>query len=185
MIGISIVSMAIMRGKRSVALVMAMIVMVNIGLFGFMDLMGLQLNILTQIFLILSIGFSVDYTVHIVHTFTECSGKTRNHRMVETLVLMGTPVTHGALSTWLAMVPLIFRREYILELFYRMISLVLLFGWTHGVILLPVILSWVGYMTDHNDEPKKEIKGEGKGKEHLGGSSRVTTQMATFPQQSP
>eukprot|EP00923_Selenidium_pygospionis_P037742 GHVN01066088.1.p1 GENE.GHVN01066088.1~~GHVN01066088.1.p1 ORF type:complete len:1064 (-),score=81.06 GHVN01066088.1:270-3461(-) len=196
-LGITLISMLGLKGKRSVILVMAMIFMVNIGLFGFMDFLDLQLNILTQIFLILSIGFSVDYTVHIVHTFTECMGRSREHRMIETLVLMGTPVTHGALSTWLAMVPLIFRREYILELFFRMISLVLLFGLSHGVILLPVLLSWVGKMTDHSLEdssstsledrklPPSAEKTQGKQKQAVASLPAVEMPGYTPPQQSP
>eukprot|EP01069_Polyplicarium_translucidae_P000280 Polyplicarium_translucidae@DN1159_c0_g1_i1.p3 len=89
-------------------------------------------------------GFSVDYTAHIAHAFTHCVGKTRNARMVETLVIMGSPVFHGAASTLLGVLPIAFRDEYILVLFYRMTTMVLLFGFFHGVVLLPVLLSWVG-----------------------------------------
>lgn len=58
-----------------------------------------KLHMISMITLVISIGFSIDYSAHICHTFTHCLGRTRNLRAVECVVLMGTPVFHGAAST--------------------------------------------------------------------------------------
>eukprot|EP00918_Siedleckia_nematoides_P044570 GHVU01097448.1.p1 GENE.GHVU01097448.1~~GHVU01097448.1.p1 ORF type:complete len:799 (+),score=182.34 GHVU01097448.1:299-2398(+) len=156
--GIIAVSMLMIRGWSSILLVSAMIVSVLTGLFGFMYFAGVQLNILTMILLILSIGFSVDYTVHVAHTFAHCLGRTHDLRVVETLMLMGNPVTHGAVSTWLGILALLWRKEYVLQLFFKMLSLVLAFGLFHGVFVLPVLLSFFGPRAGCEEE------GEGGGK---------------------
>eukprot|EP00918_Siedleckia_nematoides_P044569 GHVU01097447.1.p1 GENE.GHVU01097447.1~~GHVU01097447.1.p1 ORF type:complete len:790 (+),score=172.69 GHVU01097447.1:299-2371(+) len=156
--GILVVSMLMIRGWSSILLVSMMILSVLTGLFGFMYFAGVQLNILTMILLILSIGFSVDYTVHVAHTFAHCLGRTHDLRVVETLMLMGNPVTHGAVSTWLGILALLWRKEYVLQLFFKMLSLVLAFGLFHGVFVLPVLLSFFGPRAGCEEE------GEGGGK---------------------
>eukprot|EP00918_Siedleckia_nematoides_P105171 GHVU01229669.1.p1 GENE.GHVU01229669.1~~GHVU01229669.1.p1 ORF type:complete len:277 (+),score=68.82 GHVU01229669.1:1-831(+) len=124
---------------------------------------GVQLNILTMILLILSIGFSVDYTVHMAHTFAHCLGASHDLRVIETLVLMGNPVTHGAVSTWLGILVMLPRPEYVLQLFFKMLTLVLAFGLFHGILILPVLLSFFGPRTMH-DEENEEEEGEGGGR---------------------
>jgi len=138
------VSILLIAEWKAPLLVISMIVMIDLGLFAFMHLWGLTLNMLTMITLIISIGFSVDYTTHIVHTFTHCVGKTRDHRMVETLVLMGNPVFHGAVSTQLCLMLILTVESFIFVVFFRMMTLVLVLGFAHGIILLPVLLSLVG-----------------------------------------
>eukprot|EP01053_Blabericola_migrator_P007160 Blabericola_migrator_1__7159@NODE_362_length_9426_cov_300_827118_g290_i0_p1_GENE_NODE_362_length_9426_cov_300_827118_g290_i0NODE_362_length_9426_cov_300_827118_g290_i0_p1_ORF_typecomplete_len1321_score261_61Patched/PF02460_18/5_2e03Patched/PF02460_18/7_3e100Sterolsensing/PF12349_8/9e23Sterolsensing/PF12349_8/1_3e04Sterolsensing/PF12349_8/1_5MMPL/PF03176_15/3_7e08MMPL/PF03176_15/4_9e03MMPL/PF03176_15/1_3e09ACR_tran/PF00873_19/11ACR_tran/PF00873_19/7_6e09SecD_SecF/PF02355_16/2_3e05SecD_SecF/PF0235 len=143
-VAIVLVSSLLMRGVGTAVLVTLMICFVDLGIFGFMGFWSIHLNILSMILLVLSIGFSVDYTVHVVHTFTHCPGRTRRDKTVETLILMCNPVTHGALSTMLGICPIGFRNEFIMETFFKMTILVVSFGFLHGVIFLPIILSLKG-----------------------------------------
>eukprot|EP00922_Rhytidocystis_sp_ex-Travisia-forbesii_P005602 GHVS01008150.1.p1 GENE.GHVS01008150.1~~GHVS01008150.1.p1 ORF type:complete len:1569 (+),score=272.83 GHVS01008150.1:371-5077(+) len=147
---IVLVATVLIPDVLSAVLVVAMIVMVDLGLFGYMTYWNLELNMLTMVNLLISIGFSVDYTAHMVHTFTHCVGPTRQHRIVETLVIMGSPVTHGMISTLLSVFVLSTADKYALVVFFQMMSMVLLFAFAHGVILLPVLLSLVGPMPMHH-----------------------------------
>lgn len=143
-VAIVVVSSMLMRGGGTAVLVTLMICFVDLGIFGFMGFWSIHLNILSMILLVLSIGFSVDYTVHVVHTFTHCPGRTRRDKTVETLILMCNPVTHGALSTMLGICPIGFRNEFIMETFFKMTILVVSFGFINGVVFLPVILAIKG-----------------------------------------
>eukprot|EP01055_Gregarina_sp_Pseudo9_P005824 Gregarina_sp_Pseudo_9__5823@NODE_88_length_4393_cov_8_233578_g80_i0_p1_GENE_NODE_88_length_4393_cov_8_233578_g80_i0NODE_88_length_4393_cov_8_233578_g80_i0_p1_ORF_typecomplete_len1374_score274_55Patched/PF02460_18/1_6e100Sterolsensing/PF12349_8/2_9e03Sterolsensing/PF12349_8/5_1e23Sterolsensing/PF12349_8/3MMPL/PF03176_15/5_2e03MMPL/PF03176_15/1_4e07MMPL/PF03176_15/1_7e03MMPL/PF03176_15/4_9e09ACR_tran/PF00873_19/17ACR_tran/PF00873_19/9_8e10SecD_SecF/PF02355_16/6e05SecD_SecF/PF02355_16/2_4e03SecD_Se len=143
-VAIVLVSSMLMRGFGTAVLVTLMICFVDLGIFGFMGFWSIHLNILSMILLVLSIGFSVDYTVHVVHTFTHCPGRLRKDKTVETLILMCNPVTHGALSTMLGICPIGFRNEFIMETFFKMTILVVSFGFINGVVFLPVILAIKG-----------------------------------------
>eukprot|EP00922_Rhytidocystis_sp_ex-Travisia-forbesii_P005600 GHVS01008148.1.p1 GENE.GHVS01008148.1~~GHVS01008148.1.p1 ORF type:complete len:338 (+),score=69.49 GHVS01008148.1:523-1536(+) len=147
---IVLVATVLMPDVLSAVLVVAMIVMVDLGLFGYMTYWNLELNMLTMVNLLISIGFSVDYTAHMVHTFTHCVGPTREHRIIETLVIMGNPVTHGMITTLLSVFVLSTADKYALVVFFQMMTMVLLFAFAHGVILLPVLLSLFGPMPKHH-----------------------------------
>lgn len=74
---------------------------------------------ISMITLVISIGFSIDYSAHICHTFTHCLGRTRNLRAVECVVLMGTPVFHGAASTIAGILILGNSQSFIFRLFFK------------------------------------------------------------------
>eukprot|EP00921_Rhytidocystis_pertsovi_P006799 GHVQ01011501.1.p1 GENE.GHVQ01011501.1~~GHVQ01011501.1.p1 ORF type:complete len:1649 (-),score=188.89 GHVQ01011501.1:523-5469(-) len=148
-----LVSLLLLSSLWSGVLVIITLTMIDTGVVGFMYYWDLPLNMLTMVNLIISIGFAVDYSAHMCHTFGHCVGKTRNLRVIETLVLMGNPVFHGAFSTQLGVLMLAFSSSYILRVFFKMMTLVLVLGMCHGVIFLPVLLSLVGPMTGvHSDE---------------------------------
>ncbi|XP_666430.1 patched protein family [Cryptosporidium hominis TU502] len=74
-----------MPSISSVIIVIIILCMVDVCIIGMMAQWGLQLNMLTMVNLIMSIGISVDYSTHICHCFAHCSGKDRNTRVIETL----------------------------------------------------------------------------------------------------
>ncbi|CDJ36599.1 LOW QUALITY PROTEIN: uncharacterized protein EMH_0091690 [Eimeria mitis] len=83
-------------------------------------------------------------------TFT-ANGCCALFRAIEALVLMGNPLFHGASSTLLGILLLGFSESFVFTVFFRMMVMVVLFGAAHGMVLLPVILSWLGPMTvNHN-----------------------------------
>ena len=55
--------MFLMRDWQCWVMVMVMLVTIDVGLFGFLDFWHLKLNMMSMVCLILSVGFSVDYTV--------------------------------------------------------------------------------------------------------------------------
>ncbi|CEM34095.1 unnamed protein product [Vitrella brassicaformis CCMP3155] len=144
LLAVLIVSIFLMHHWQCWVLVILMILSIDVGLFAFMKFWGLDLNMLTMVNLIISIGFSVDYTTHVCHTFAHATGPTKNHRANETLVLMGNAIFHGAISTFLAIVLIVTVDSFIFVVFFRMMTLVLCFGFLHGLIILPVILTFFG-----------------------------------------
>jgi Patched family len=82
----------------------------------------------------------------------------------DALQTMGSSVVVGGLSTFLGVVPLIFSQSDLMKaLFFGFWGMVLL-GLSHGVILLPVILSYVGPL---NTTPENAVP-TGTYSEHSG-----------------
>merc|ERR1719235_2183937 len=77
-------------------------------LLGSWPIIGWELDIFTVIFLIMAVGLAVDYTVHLLHSYNESSLQKREDRCKECLESTGITVLSGAITTFLAAVPLWF-----------------------------------------------------------------------------
>lgn len=56
---------------------------------------------------------------------------------------IGVSVLHGAISTFLAVIVMSFGSTYVFEVFFKLFFGIIVFGITHGMMLLPVILSLI------------------------------------------
>ncbi|PFH31662.1 Sterol-sensing domain of SREBP cleavage-activation domain-containing protein [Besnoitia besnoiti] len=155
---VMLVSILLLPSFWSATLVVVALVLIDVAIIGFMHYWGLPLNMLTMVNLIISIGFAIDYATHICHTFCHCVGRTRDMRIFETLVLIGNPIFHGLMSTLLGVSVLAFTRSYVLRVFFKMMTLVLLLAFAHGVIFLPVVLSLIGPMGARQEPMKEALK---------------------------
>lgn len=57
---------------------------------------------------------------------------------------LGLPILQGAISTILGVIGLALAPSYIFLTFFKMVILVIVLGALHGLILLPVLLSFLG-----------------------------------------
>ncbi|XP_021371587.1 patched domain-containing protein 3-like isoform X1 [Mizuhopecten yessoensis] len=114
------------------------------GVLGFMYFWDLSLSSITMIHVIMSVGFSVDYSAHICHAFLTSEGPDKNARVGKALDLTAGPVFNSAASSIVGIVMLIFSESYVFISFFRVMLLVILFGFFHGMFLLPVVLSLIG-----------------------------------------
>ena len=135
-------------------------VMILVGVFGFKFYCDLTLNSVTMIHLVMAVGFSVDFSVHICHAFASvtvteedvvkrhfCSGKGRNVRDIrveKAIDRSGGPMINAALSCLVGILMLTLSTSYVFQSFFKLMLLVILFGLAHSVFLLPVLLSFAG-----------------------------------------
>ncbi|WAQ97494.1 PTHD3-like protein [Mya arenaria] len=119
-------------------------VMIITGIIGFMHHWGLTLSSITMIHLIMSVGFSIDYTAHICHAFMVADGQTREERAQLALKTAGAPIFNGAISSLIGIIMLSIAKSYIFQSFFQVMFLVIAFGLFHSVLFLPVILSFIG-----------------------------------------
>ncbi|XP_021359962.1 patched domain-containing protein 3-like [Mizuhopecten yessoensis] len=127
-----------------VALVGLTMIMILLGLFGFMYFWDLTLSSVTMIHLIMSIGFSVDFSAHICHAYICMEGTCRNSIVSAAITRSGGPIFNAAISTILGVIVLVFSTSYIFQSFFKLMFLVMLFGFAHSLFLLPVLLSLIG-----------------------------------------
>nr|XP_009477444.1 PREDICTED: patched domain-containing protein 3 [Pelecanus crispus] len=130
---------------------------VIVGVAGFMTFWNVNLDSISMINLVICIGFSVDFSAHISYVFVTSGESSANKKAVEALSLLGYPVLQGAVSTILGVVVLAAAKAYIFRTFFKIMFLVILFGALHGLVFIPVFLTFFGSLgtSPHNTQSKK------------------------------
>jgi hypothetical protein len=94
--------------------------------------------------LVMSIGLLVDFNMHVLLRYYESPYTKRDEKVKDALQTMGSSVMIGGFSTFLGVLPLLGASgELMRALFYGFMGMVIL-GCSHGIILLPVLLSLFG-----------------------------------------
>ncbi len=120
------------------------IVSISIGVIGYMTFWDVNLDSVSMVNLIMCIGFCVDFSAHITYAFVTSKNVERSDRVRDSLYSLGMPILQGSVSTILGVSVLGASFAYIFRTFFKIMSLVILFGTLHGLFLLPVLLSLVG-----------------------------------------
>lgn len=156
-VAVSILTTIFMPHWSAVFFVAPLICMLYIDLLGVLQVAGIAVNPVSYVALVMSIGLLVDFIVHVLLRYYEVQGD-RVTRTKEMLRTMGSSVMLGGISTFLGVLPLAFSTSTIFfTIFVTFIGLVVL-GITHGLILLPVLLSVIGpesVEVDNKDETER------------------------------
>jgi predicted RND superfamily exporter protein len=114
------------------------------NLLGVLQFAGIKVNAVSYISLVMSIGLIVDFLLHPLQRYFESSAEGREGKIKDVLQTIGTSVLIGGLSTLLGVIPLAFSTSEVFNtIFVTFVGLVTL-GLGHGLILLPVLLSFFG-----------------------------------------
>jgi predicted RND superfamily exporter protein len=139
-----IVALLIIPYPLGALLAMAAILSTVVGVIGLMHFWGVRLDTTAMITIIMSIGFSVDSSVHIIHAFAVSPEQTQDRQAIDALHHLGYPVVQGSVSTVLSVLPIAFAGMEIFRSFFKTLFLVITLGFMHGIAVLPVILSLLG-----------------------------------------
>lgn len=100
--------MLIFTDNISCFFITLMVIFIDADLMGMMYFLDINISAISFICILMSIGLSVDYCVHIGHAFTHSDGEAPNIRLVEAVKMMGTSVLKGGMTTFLGTIVLAF-----------------------------------------------------------------------------
>lgn len=105
---------------------------------------GIAINIISSILIVLSIGLCVDYAAHIGLAFLITPGSSKDDRAKKALQTIGPAVLNGGFSTFLSISLMAASKSLAFISFFKIFTIVVVFGLWHGLLFLPVVLSILG-----------------------------------------
>ena len=124
------------------------IVLVLLWVLGVMSFVGIPYNVVTALITALSIGIGVDYTIHVIHRFTEELEHTGSveSATTETLSTTGSALLGSALTTVLGFGVLAFSPLVPFQQFGLVTALTILFSLIAAIVVVPpMLVVWAAY----------------------------------------
>lgn len=144
LLGVALISAALLVTPAAVLLVMAAVVSVDLFLFAEMWLASIPVNTVSVVNLVMAVGLSVDYSLHVMHTFLATRGGSRGERVRSTMLGIAAAVLLAVLSTFFGVLALAGSTSEIIRTLFQLLLGTVLFGGFVGLFVLPVVLSMVG-----------------------------------------
>lgn len=161
----------VLLGSWRTGLVVAVCVISALtGVVGFMGITGIGFNALTLVNLSVCAAICVEFQAHVAKSFMKSPShlprahpmaqKERDERAWTALTDVGGSVLSGITGTKLVGISVLaFTRSELLRLYYAKMWAALIFlGALHGLVLLPVLLSYFGGSGYSSDEDESEVR---------------------------
>ena len=106
--GVFLVALAMLVHPVAALMVVVAVLCVDVFLFGELWIFNIRFNTVSVINLVMAVGLSADYSVHIIHKFLTIDGESRVERMIIAMSEIGRAVLQGGLTTMVSLIPLAF-----------------------------------------------------------------------------
>jgi Niemann-Pick C1 protein len=141
---VAVVTMFFTPHPTCVLISVLIVTVVDVEIVGVIVASGGNLEPSSMTILIMSIGLVVDYCLHIIHAYLHVDSMTRAGRAKLAVEKVGISVLLGGLTTFLGVTVLAFSEGAVFFRFFVLFSSMVALGMTHGLIFLPVLLSYIG-----------------------------------------
>ena len=142
-LAVSVVAFLLIGHWTAAVFVTPLITILYVDLMGILRWAGYSISPITTVALVISIGLLVDYVLHILVRFYESDGN-RTQRAQNAVLSIGPAVLKGALTTLLGTVPLAFSTSTQFQALFASFLTIVLLGAVHGLIVVPMLLSYLG-----------------------------------------
>ncbi|XP_056011580.1 patched domain-containing protein 3-like isoform X2 [Ostrea edulis] len=149
---IIVVTIFFMPHPTLITIIAVTLFTILLGVFGFMYYWDISLSTISMIHLVMTVGFSVDFSAHICHAYLAVDSDNRDAKVQLALDRSGGPIFNAAVSTLLGVSVLGFANSYIFKTFGKLMFLVIFIGLAHSVLLIPVILSFIGPLNNKGED---------------------------------
>lgn len=104
---------------------------------------NINLDMISAIILILSVGFSVNYPTHFAFGFSNTINTERDpkKRIQRALYLVGFPIFQGSVTTIIGVCVFSFVQLYVFTTFFKVVFIIVLQTFFHSMFFLPVAVT--------------------------------------------
>uniref|UniRef100_A0AC35EXL8 Uncharacterized protein n=1 Tax=Panagrolaimus sp. PS1159 TaxID=55785 RepID=A0AC35EXL8_9BILA len=126
---------------------------INLGVFGLLYYWSIDLDPISMATTLMAIGFSVDFVAHISFHYYKGEIEDQRERLRHALCSIAWPMVQAGLSTILSLLVLATIHAYMVQVFVKVVTLVVGLGMIHGLIVLPIVYGGLNFVK--NDKTKK------------------------------
>ncbi|VDM10167.1 unnamed protein product [Wuchereria bancrofti] len=107
---------------------------IALGIMGFMTFWNVNLDAISMITIAMSVGFSVDFAIHITYSYISQTDNQLNDKNIPykqlsgTLETVGWPILQASISILLGILPLATINLYIVKVCFKTVMLIIVFG---------------------------------------------------------
>ncbi|KAI6230262.1 SSD domain-containing protein [Aphelenchoides fujianensis] len=136
----------------------ACVLSINLGVFGLLYYQNIDLDPISMSTLLMAIGFSVDFVAHISFHYYKGEIPDRRERLRHALLSIAWPMVQAGASTVFGLAVLATIHAYMVQVFVKVVTLVVALGMLHGLVVLPIVYAAIPFNKLSGDQKQKIIR---------------------------